>query len=372
MMTKESQTPEFDWEPLGSAHVILDSAQYDQAIQISDAIADPDQQWQVYLNTLALFGLEEWLKERAPELQFRSDRAILPQSSGITGAVTNLQLGQFKVCMVAIGSVVDTVISIPCPILDTPALAPQIYIVIEVLEEESQVQIYGYLRADQLQAHHQTKPLTKKTDQTYSLPFNWFAPDPNALLRDLRCLAPSAVPSFSLTSAPSIQQTLINAAHWFRNQVEPVLEELSWILSPTPVLAPMRSAESKEVKAIIQMLRQAGVEIAPGARQAHLDFEREGVQLRLYTLVWLMGAASPYQGWVLLPILGAQPGHSLPQGVRLAVTDAEKIIDETRSNPSDPYSYVQVAGDLDEQLEIIVEMPGGSRLSQRFEYNPNA
>ncbi|MDY6896760.1 MAG: DUF1822 family protein [Cyanobacteriota bacterium] len=109
---------------------------------ISSATANSDS-WQTYLNVLALLAFEEWLKERLPNKVISRDTSSI-QAAG------NLKIDDFKFCAIAVEHLLDEVVKIPQMVVEKPELAAHFYVVLEVLEEEEEVIIKGFLPYKQL------------------------------------------------------------------------------------------------------------------------------------------------------------------------------------------------------------------------------
>lgn len=186
---------DFDFEAFPVEAIALESANIDRAIQISSAIPNESQQWQTYLNALALFGFEQWLNERAADIPLNSaDSTVLqPQYANVFQAVANLTVGSFKVCLIATGSLTDEEVIIPQTVIDLPEFAAHFYVLIEIQEEFEQAIIRGFVRRDRLDSQCQALNLPPNADWTYSVPLAWFDSDPDRLLLYLRCLEPSAI-----------------------------------------------------------------------------------------------------------------------------------------------------------------------------------
>jgi Protein of unknown function (DUF1822) len=124
-----------DWEALVQGSTELPPEQIMQAAQLSQAILDPDEQWSMYLNVLALFGFERWITERAPDLEviYEYRSSLQPAYANWMPPACNLQVGSFTLCLNAIGSLTDTLISLPRAVLDLPPFIPHFYVLAEVL-----------------------------------------------------------------------------------------------------------------------------------------------------------------------------------------------------------------------------------------------
>ncbi|NJN20112.1 MAG: DUF1822 family protein [Leptolyngbya sp. RL_3_1] len=107
-----------------------------QAVQLSEAIADGDQQWQTYLQSLALLGVQQWLEAGATDL-----------AAAVDHPAAVVQVNGFCLGVVPLPAMPEAMISLP-----TPPGSHHLWLLVEVLEELEQVQIHGGLRADQLAA----------------------------------------------------------------------------------------------------------------------------------------------------------------------------------------------------------------------------
>lgn len=271
-----------DWDHLHPETIALSPEQIDQAVQLSQNVPEI-QQWQTYLNALALFGVEEWLTGWASDLVLNDADCSLFQSQvqsqthDLMNAVCNLQVGQFKLCVVTVGSFTDKVIYFPRAIIDLPLFVPHFYVLTEVLEEQMQVQVSGYLCGEHLTERQQFNPLPVNSDNTYTIPSDWFVFDTDQLLADLRLLLPNSSscvkssPESSLShpqpqisshvsSSSSTPHPLINTALWLRDQLDTFAQELSWVLMP--VFIPAMGMRNVNV-AIAQELVAQGVVAIP-------------------------------------------------------------------------------------------------------------
>jgi hypothetical protein len=58
---------------LSLENITLSPEQIEWAIELSQSVPTESQQWQTYLNALALAGVEQWLQKRAPELTLSNE-----------------------------------------------------------------------------------------------------------------------------------------------------------------------------------------------------------------------------------------------------------------------------------------------------------
>ena len=165
----------------------LDPEHFDQARAISQAQRDEHRQWDVYLNTLALCGFEAWLKEQL------LDQPIQREVNQVNGA-GYLQVGGFKLCLLATEQVLDEVVNIPSPALERPELAAHFYVVLEVLEEQEQAIVRGFLRHDELMSNYPSAGSSALENEIYSLPLAALDAEINHLVMCARYATPSAIP----------------------------------------------------------------------------------------------------------------------------------------------------------------------------------
>ena len=402
-----------DWQSLNPTRTELLPEHLQQAAHLSQSIRLPDQRWQVYLCALGLLGFQEWLSDRAPELTVQSDRSSIwqPAYANLLGAVCNIRVGSFKLCLVTPGSYIDRDVNLPNAVFDVPDFAAHFYVLLQVVEEEQQVAVSGFLSYEQYRQHQAS--LQADSDWMYTLPKRWFNPDPNALLLNLRCLDESAIHLPKTASVPrsaiaSLQQKLttlqpqlqtqplwnfltpeegatllgnanlvnwvyeaseipvsppprlptINVGRWFQDQLDAVAEELGWLLMPSPALPGMRSQRSlrsrEEFDSVRSSLEQKGVHIPPEAKGAYRDLRWDGGSLRLYAVTWLM--ESEQLEWMLLVALSMQSQVQTSSSIELEVREETKqLFKQTLTeNLDSAVLYAQVIGNWGDQFWVTV------------------
>ena len=203
-MTNLSTNPQplwFDFEQLPTSATPLSPEQINQAVQLSRQIINPNQQWQTYLNSLALFAFKEWLEARETSLTLNQERCPLfqPAIANVIPAVSNLQVGEFKLCLIATSSLTDEEVTFPRAVINLPEFIPHFYILVEVLEEQEYTIVQRFLSYQQLIERLATSNLVPEEDWTYQLPLTWFEDNIDRLLLYLRCLEPQAI---SLPTVP--------------------------------------------------------------------------------------------------------------------------------------------------------------------------
>jgi hypothetical protein len=158
------------------------------------------QQWQSYLNTLALLGFEQWLSERLAEQSIeRSDKPI--------ESVCYVEVNEFKFCLIAVEHVLDETVQIPQAVVEQPELAAHFYVVHEVSEEQELVTVRGFLRFDELM-NYRDRHNCQPQDDCYLLPLSLLDAEPNHLLFYCRSLQPTAIALPIHTSSTAAGQFL--------------------------------------------------------------------------------------------------------------------------------------------------------------------
>ena len=215
-----------DFESLTKADITLTSEQIDRAAALSNPIINPQQQWQTYLNALALFGFTHWLEERDLSIQVNAANCSVtqPQYANYIDGVFNLTVGEFKICLLTNGVAIDELVTFPRAILDLPEYAAHFYVLVNVTEERGEVVIDSFLRYDEIIDRQQTNNLTPNADWTYEIPLTWFNSESDDLLLNLRCLDPQAITLPESSTAISLNI----------DELEALIPQLQTGLTPLP------------------------------------------------------------------------------------------------------------------------------------------
>jgi hypothetical protein len=211
--TDDLENP-LDWQFLNDTRTELLPEHLQRAADLSMLIKLSQQRWQTYLCALATLGFEQWLKERAPDLQIQTNSASIwqPAYANLLSAACNIEVGDFKVCLITASNLTEEH-SVPFAVFDIPEFTAHFYVLIEVEEEQQQVAVSGFMSYQQYQQHQQAH-LQVESDWTYTLPSTCFNPNPNALLLNLRCLEadsiqlPLSIPKTKTDTAKALQQKL--------------------------------------------------------------------------------------------------------------------------------------------------------------------
>lgn len=223
-----------DFEALPIHAVALSQWHIDQAVAISDRVVTETRQWQTYLNALGLFGLQEWFAEQVPDLVLDWQHCSLfqPQYANLIEAAYDVRINHdFKLCLISIGGTIEPWIKLPRAVVDLAEFRAHLYVIVQVMEEQSQVQVLSFLRYDQWLTHCQAQPLRAETDWSYQVPIQWFDANPHRLLRDLQCLDSATL---ALENAPpdtargTLQQDLVRRLAQAESVETPLWQLLPW------------------------------------------------------------------------------------------------------------------------------------------------
>lgn len=187
-------SPKFIW---------LEPEHFEEAKEISAHSLEEAYQWKIYLNALALLGFKHWLKEKTPDININQDNCSIsqPDITNVSDIVSVFKLGDFNLCLITVDNLIDDFVIVPENFINSPSLASHFYVLIEVLEEEEKLNIYGFLRQDQIVKYSQSSNLTTPVDGCYLLMLNWFDHELNNLLLSARFLKATAIPLPSVRKA---------------------------------------------------------------------------------------------------------------------------------------------------------------------------
>lgn len=161
--------------------------------------------WKRYLNALAQLGFEKCLKERNPNIKIKPDK-----SANAINDVCYLSVDEFRLCLITVDNLIDDFITIPIQLIISAKTAAHFYVLLEVLEEEQQLNIHGFLRYDKLFKYSQTPDFKSQQDGSYELPLSLFDTELNNLLLYTRFLELSAIKlPVVVTSNNAVTETLI-------------------------------------------------------------------------------------------------------------------------------------------------------------------
>jgi hypothetical protein len=140
--------------------------------------ANAENAWQVYLNTLALLALEAWLDDRLALTD--GDRILIERDMSKIAIAGCLKLGDYRFCAIAIEDLLNEIVNIPQGVIE-PELTPHFYVLLEVLEEEEEVVIKGFLPHNVL-IEVQNDLQLPLHNGCHQIPLSYFDIEPNHIL----------------------------------------------------------------------------------------------------------------------------------------------------------------------------------------------
>lgn len=221
----------------------------------SDRVNNEAEKWQNYVNALALLGFEQWLSTRINQQSIKRDSNI-----------SYLKVGEFKFCIIATENILDEEVNLAVDFIEKPELAAHFYVLLEVLEEQEEVIIRGFLRYDEL-VNYKTKVKLQARDGFYRLPLAEFDPEPNHLIFYSRFLEPTAIalPVATETKAEEnlvvyLQETTTKLSQWLQGVIDESWQAIDTLLSPEVNLA--FSTRSVEVATKRGKLIDLGIQLS--------------------------------------------------------------------------------------------------------------
>lgn len=219
-----------DFEPFSEAGIELSSAQIDRAVELSDRIIDHERQWQTYLNSLALFGFETWLEERDSTLALdcHNCSVMQPSYASYIDGVFNLNVGEYKLCLLTNGVAIDEVVSVDRALIELPEYVAHFYVLVDVIEEQAEVKVDRFINYKEIVRQKQTANLTADADWIYEIPLAWFNSQPDDLLLYLRCLEPNITLPAKVTRTDNIQSQLESLIPQLQSGETALSQILTW------------------------------------------------------------------------------------------------------------------------------------------------
>lgn len=153
----------------------LESEHFERAKNIYLQTNDELKKWESHLNSLALVAFKDWLNEKLSQYDLDLDMGIIEDSYYLTA-------GEFKYCLITVEHVLDEIVSISKSIINVSTMIADFYILIEVLEEEEEVIIKGFLSYENLSNYCCQVMPKLSNDDYYQIPLSVFDSEPNHLL----------------------------------------------------------------------------------------------------------------------------------------------------------------------------------------------
>lgn len=361
-----------------------------------------------------------------------------PHYANVFDVVCNLRVGQFKVCLIPTICFTDEEIPVPRAVVDLPEFAAHFYVIIGIEDELEIAAIRGFMRYDQLiKRQPKVQPdidwnyplplmyFNQESDellldlqclQSTAIPLPEIPNVRQSTLSQMQTELATVLPQLQnrplwqvLTweqgaavlispdllnwiyqSGSETTQTqtnylsdllqlltgqAVNVSLWLRNQMNEMVQELSWqvLAAPSPIRkgARARAEESAETldDILVEIIGSSYRKI-PSLGQAYQDINLAGRWLRLYGVTWTLPDTNE---WTLLLILGAVPGDLPPYGFKLRVSDQTGMLleEELKSDSHDAYIFTQVEGTYEETfVATIMSADGEAQTSRLFKFSP--
>lgn len=297
-----------DFENLPTSAIILSPDDIERALDISDKIPNELKQWQVYLNSLALSAFENWLWERGIAKNINQEKCTIlqPKFASVIDVVTNLQVGDFKICLIATGNLADETVVLPRVVIDLPEYIPHFYVVVEVLEEQEATNISAFLSYQEVRERCASSHLQPDSHWNYHFSMSWFDDNPDNLLLYLRCLESDAIalpviPTHRRAILSRFESELINLLPQLQSPERELWEILTW----EQAIAVLTSPDL--LNWIYNLQTQAFPEVKPQLSVSYLpDLLKLMTQPVLNAGRWLWNELDEVAqdfSWVLLPSL---------------------------------------------------------------------
>lgn len=299
--------------------IILEPDAVERAVTQSETVRPADQ-WQAYLNAIALMGFHHWLSERGIEIDMDNPACSVHQSgiASLFKGVCNLQMNGFNICLIPTGSLTDHIIAIPRAAVELAQWVPHLFVGIEVNDELHQVRVWGCLRHDHLQSR--ISDCATRPDWTYAVPLDWFDRNPDSILLYLRCLAPSALQRYAVAppQVPPVEslQTILSAlTPRIQTSMRPIWKLLTWEQAAGLLMQPdlLESWQS--------LISPAAISIANSSESMTQPVMNVGrwLQNQLDTIAeaWL---------WSLLPPLAQIRGESALRDTQSSIEQFEGVM----------------------------------------------
>ncbi|MDJ0696265.1 DUF1822 family protein [Mastigocoleus sp. MO_188.B34] len=300
--------------------IFLKSQYFDKAREISHQVTGERNQWKTYLSAISLFAFEEWLQELAPDINININNSSIfqPEYQNLTDTIRNIEISNFKLCLITIDNLFDDWITVPKNIIYSPELADDLYVLVEIIEDEEKLIIHGFMDRDEVLRYHKSVDIndTMRNKNSINIPFLRFDNQMNNLLIYARFLEPDAItlPKESIINRrllPTINRTsniftqsLVNLEQWWSGGFTKSWQSLEEILTlqiPDPVY--LRSNHSPEY---------------PIQKGKLFDFESL-LNNKKFALVVKMKPEENEEKGVIVQIR-PENEYCLPQGLKLKVT----------------------------------------------------
>jgi Protein of unknown function (DUF1822) len=225
--------------------VPLEAEHFALAFSTSSLNNDVDNAWQTYLNTLALLAFEAWLASEIDDIGAVKShkKQVIHRDMKQIAIAGSLKLGDYNFCAIATEHLLNELVNIPQEVIEQPQLIPHFYVLLEVLEEEEEVVIRGFLPYNQL-IQIQNNLQLPVHDGAYQIPFSYFDIEPNHILAYYLHTQPSefTVPivdrqANQVNPVSQIGENLTKLSQWLQGVLDEAWQTIDSLANPELALA---------------------------------------------------------------------------------------------------------------------------------------
>ena len=178
--------------------VYLESEHFDRAEEICLQSNHEDKQWVNHLNSLALVAFKDWIEEKLSTYNLSLEVKAIEDGY-------YLSVGKINYFLITVEHLLDEIVNVSKNIIHTSTIKADFYVLIEVLEEEEEVIIKGFLNHDNLHYHCTEVRSELSNNDCYHIPLSIFDSEPNHLLL---CHQFAEVVELSTTELSAVKTTI--------------------------------------------------------------------------------------------------------------------------------------------------------------------
>lgn len=294
----------------------LEPEHFERAKDISDRFNTEEHQWQVYLNALGMLTFEAWIRERI------TSNPIVRSDSALSTKACYLRAGEFKLYLLSTEHVLDEIVCVPKRVIEQPELAAHFYVVLEVLEEQEQAIIRGFLPHSEVAAI-----CSSQSGDSCILPLSVLDHEIDHLMGYVQYLDPSTVEApgalTQVNASPTISERSelkTYLSQWFQGIWNEGWQTLDALINPEANLAWSTRNAASGVK--------GGKLINLGMQVGH----------QAVVLLVTLTPDSEEKTSVNVQILPTGGTQFLPAGLRLTLlSTTNKVLQEVQSREQDNY-----------------------------------
>jgi hypothetical protein len=175
---------------------------------------------------------------------------------------------------------------------------------------------------------------------------------------------PMLVNSVYGTTSETIAQPVINTGLWWRQQIDQVAQDLGWMLVPIPALQALLAGPLRGFRGFDEIrtaLEEEGIQIPSTAGGAYRSLRAEQGSFRVYAITWMLSENTDQPEWKLVVALGAEPETMMPRSLRLQIRDEEQpLVDQSLEDTRRGVLYGEVIANWNERFWVTVTANGTS------------